>query len=310
MRILVIGGSGFLGAHLLSKLLAGEHEITVLTRSKKTAAKLEQIGITGSIGDLLYPMGQLTYRLPPQDVVVSVAAPPFSRDRVTAERFRALQSDVTLHLTSSMDIAEKLDCPLVATQCLRFRTRNGEVADENWPIDHSGISRIWELTDPIIEQALARDFPLVMMLVAPIYGPGGSFQTTVYDRVRDGSYMVVGEGDNYQPLVHVKDCAAAYVNVIERMPLGERFIIADDRACTMRDMADTLSHYMGREEMPPAIGPAKARMAMGRILYESVTTNCVVSNAKAKQYLGWELEYPTYIKGLPATIKEIENFEF
>jgi len=310
MRILVIGGSGFLGAHLLSKLLAGGHEITVLTRNKKTAAKLEQIGITASIGDLLYPMGQLTHRLPPQDVVVSVAAPHFSRDRITAERFRALQSDVTLHFTSSLDIAEKLGCPLVATQCLRFRTGNGEVADEKWPNDRSGIGRVWELTDPIIDQALARDFPLVLMQVAPIYGPGGSFQTTVYDRVKEGSYMVIGKGDNYQPLVHVKDCATAYFNVIERMPVGERFIIADDQACTMRDLVDTLSRYMGREEMPPAIRPAKARMAMGRILYESATTNCVVSNAKAKQHLGWELEYPTYVKGLPATIEEIESFEF
>ncbi len=36
--------------------------------------------------------------------------------------------------------------------------------------------------------------------------------------------------------------------------------------------------------------------------------NSVVSNAKARKYLGWEPEYPSYVNGLPATIEEIQSF--
>ncbi|MFX0046514.1 MAG: hypothetical protein ACFE8Z_11755, partial [Candidatus Hermodarchaeota archaeon] len=49
------------------------------------------------------------------------------------------------------------------------------------------------------------------------------------------------------------------------------------------------------------------RMLMGKLIYETVTMNCRVSNSKAKEYLGWKLNFPTYREGLPATISEIEN---
>ena len=35
--------------------------------------------------------------------------------------------------------------------------------------------------------------------------------------------------------------------------------------------------------------------------------NCLVSNAKAKRELDWNLKYPSYEEGLPATIREIEK---
>ena len=46
---------------------------------------------------------------------------------------------------------------------------------------------------------------------------------------------------------------------------------------------------------------------MGKMIYETVTMNCRVSNAKAKDLLDWTPEYPSYQQGLPAAIKEIEN---
>ncbi|MHA2374069.1 MAG: NAD-dependent epimerase/dehydratase family protein, partial [Candidatus Thorarchaeota archaeon] len=41
MRVLIFGGTGFLGSHLTPKLLADGHEVTVVTRHKDQIAKLE-----------------------------------------------------------------------------------------------------------------------------------------------------------------------------------------------------------------------------------------------------------------------------
>lgn len=43
------------------------------------------------------------------------------------------------------------------------------------------------------------------------------------------------------------------------------------------------------------------------LMYETITMNCRVSNAKAKKQLEWKLKYPTYREGLPATIQELEK---
>ena len=41
-----------------------------------------------------------------------------------------------------------------------------------------------------------------------------------------------GSGRNKISRIHVEDCANAYAKVIEQMPLYEKFIIADEMACT------------------------------------------------------------------------------
>ena len=50
MRVFVIGGTGFLGTHLLRKLLDHGHDVTVLTRSREKASGSESLGIKGVKG--------------------------------------------------------------------------------------------------------------------------------------------------------------------------------------------------------------------------------------------------------------------
>jgi len=45
---------------------------------------------------------------------------------------------------------------------------------------------------------------------------------------------------------------------------------------------------------------------LGKLMVETITMNCRVSNAKAKNQLGWKLNYPTYREGLPATLKKLK----
>ena len=40
MKILVTGGAGFLGGHLIPKLVASDHEIFALSRSSEDSSKL------------------------------------------------------------------------------------------------------------------------------------------------------------------------------------------------------------------------------------------------------------------------------
>ena len=55
MRVFVIGGTGFLGTHLVPRLQKQGHEVTILTRSREKASKLENLGIKVVVGDLLSP---------------------------------------------------------------------------------------------------------------------------------------------------------------------------------------------------------------------------------------------------------------
>jgi len=306
LKVLVIGGTGFLGAHILNKLLARGDEITVLTRNHRMAARLAALGIQSVIGDLLHPMDKLTYRIPHQDAVISVPAPENLPKRIMERELRAFQNEVTLHFSSSLEIAEKLDCPLIATLCASYRTGREEVADEKWPLDRRGLGKIGEMIDPLVEQAFGRDFPLVLMLPGEIYGPGGNFETGIYREVKEGDYKLIGDGGNHRPRVYVDDLANAYAKALEVMPLGHRFIIADDEPVTVKDFIETLAHFIG-VDVPAVLRPVVARMQLGRLAYDSATANSVVSNARARRYLAWEPAYASYVDGLAVTVSELQE---
>ncbi|MFC2026784.1 NAD-dependent epimerase/dehydratase family protein [Chloroflexota bacterium] len=306
MRVFVIGGTGFLGSRLVSKLIKLGHEVSTLTRSKEKASTLDKNGIKAVVGDLLEPKS-LMFHLSPQDVVISVAMPDIRPGRTLSKRFKILQNQVTSYFTTSIAIAEKLSCPLILTLGTSFRTKGDEVADESWPIERFGMTRIGELVDPLISEVIKLGSPpLIQMLPGEIYGPGGLFKNLMYEWMIKGKYRVIGSGKNYIPRIHIEDCADAYIKAIGKMPLGERFIIADDGPCTQREFSDFMAYCMNVSR-PKSIPGFIIRIALGKLMYETITMNCRVSNAKAKKHLDWKLKYPTYRQGLPNAIEEIEK---
>lgn len=308
MRVFVAGGTGFLGTHLLPQLLKQGHDVTTLTRSREKTSSLEALGVKAMVGDLLQPESLIS-RLTPQDAVISVAMPEIQPGRISSKQFRILQKQTTAYFSTSIAIAEKVNCPLILTLGTSFRTAGDEVADESWPIERFGMTRIGELVDLLISEAIERGSPpLIQMLPGEIYGPGGLFRNFMYEWMNKGRYRVIGSGMNYIPRIFVEDCAEAYVQVLEKMPLGERFVIADDGPCTAREFSDFMADCMNVPR-PKSVPGFIIRIVMGKLIYETVTMNCRVSNAKAKKHLDWKLRYPTYREGLPAAIKEIEKTE-
>ena len=243
----------------------------------------------------------------PHDAVVNIAMPDIRPGRVTGEQFHSLRRQTTSYFSTAIAIAEKAECPLIATLGTSFHTRGNEVADESWPIQRFGMAKIGEFADTLIANVIKRGSPpLIQMLPGEIYGPGGLFRNFMYNWMKQGKYKIIGSGNNYIPRIHVADCARAYVAVLNKMPVGERFIIADDGPCTQREFADFMADCMNVSR-PGSIPGFLVKIAMGEMIYNTVTMNCRVSNAKAKQVLDWTLEYPSYQEGLPAAIKEIEN---
>ena len=194
MRVFVIGGTGFLGSHLIPKLQRQGHEVTILTRSREKASSLETVGIKGIIGDLLQPelfLSQLT----PQDAVVSIAMPDIRPGRISSKRFKILRNQTTSYFSTSITIAEKLSCPLILTLGTSFRTIGEEEADESWPVERFGMTRIGEFVDPLISEVIRRGSPpMIQMLPGEIYGPGGLFGNFMYEWMNKGKYRVIGSG--------------------------------------------------------------------------------------------------------------------
>jgi nucleoside-diphosphate-sugar epimerase len=304
MKILLLGGTGFVGSRLLKRLTALDHEVTVLTRSSEKAAQIRSRNCSVFVGDLLDPDTFIS-KLEPHDLVISVAMPQIKPRNILLRQYTFLKRNTTLLIRSVIEIAEKLESPLVLTLGTSFRTKGDEVADESWPIERFGITKIGEDVDPILEEIKNRGTPqLIEILPGQIYGPGG-LSATMIKMVKKGRYRISGKGDNYFPRVFVDDCVEAYVRVVEKLPVGQRFILADDLPCKMKNFIDYLAECL---DVPPPrnMPPIIPRLILGKRLVETMQMNCIVSNRKAKEELGWTLKYPTYKEGLRETIRQFE----
>ena len=303
MRVLVIGGTGFLGSHLVPKLITRGHEVSVMTRRESELQAIQAKGAHGIIGDLLAPEEFLD-KLPAQDAVVSIAM-PLEFGRISSKKFRLVTERTTIFASSALAAGRKLACPLVLSLGTSYQTGPGEVADETWPIERFGLTKAGGEAERLIREAVNDGQPIIQMIPGQIYGAGGQF-LNMYRMLKSGRFGVVGKGENRIPRVHVEDCAEVFALAVDKLPIGESFIVADDTPCTAREFTEFMAECANMSK-PRTIPKILARLILGKLLVETMEMDCVVSNKKAKQVLGWELKYPSYREGLVAAIREIES---
>jgi nucleoside-diphosphate-sugar epimerase len=300
MNIFIIGGTGFLGSYLLPEL-SMKHHLTVLTRSREKGEKLQNEGIDFLLSDLS-ELEKLSNKVREQDMVIYMAMPPIKMGRMSTRFINHLKSEITKYLKNTVGFARKHKAVLILTAGTSFHTSGDEVADESWPIKRFGMTVIGEYYDQLVaELDSERSLPFIQMLPAQIYGPGGLFKK-ILDMNRKGRNVVFGSGRNKIPRIHVEDCANAYAKVIERIPLYEKFIIADDMACTNYEFNSYLGMLFNNKK-PRKIPGFILKMALGKYVYETMMMDCRVANEKAKRKLAWKLKYPTYMEGLKATVE-------
>jgi nucleoside-diphosphate-sugar epimerase len=303
MRILVFGGTGFVGTSLVPMLREHEHDVTVLTRGQELPAPLGGCGARFLRGDLASP-AIVDLDVGTCDAMVLLAAPRLFGKRLGRRRFAEAKAEITAIFAHALELARRNSCPMVVTSGTSFRTTGEQVADESWPIERFGATRIGENLDGMMQKVVAAGAPkLVCMLPGQIYGPGGMFVRMVA-MVRKGRGPFFGDGGNCLPRIHVDDCAAAYLAALEHLDTlasGERFIVADDLACTARAFAECLAELL-RAPKPKPVPRFLARLILGKRLVETATAHCRVSNAKAKRVLGWAPRYPSFREGLRATV--------
>jgi nucleoside-diphosphate-sugar epimerase len=307
MKVFIIGGTGLVGSYLLPLLLKKGHEVYALTRSDSKIDKINKLGAKGILGDIRMPES-FTRSLPQDiDMIVLLAMPSVQPGkRMTPKRKSALRSETNDFFRNSMELATQFNIPIILPSGTSFNTTDDEVADETWAVQRIGLTEIGADTDEMVNNAIKSGQPkVVQLLYGKIYGNGGLFRF-MYRMMERGRGNIIGKGDNCIPNIHANDAASAIVQAIEKLPIGEKFIIADDCAVTQHDFTCYMAELMGKKK-PGHIPLFIIKGILGKDFMSVVTMNCKVSNEKAKRLLDWQPKYPTYKKGLAATIKEMSE---
>jgi nucleoside-diphosphate-sugar epimerase len=124
---------------------------------------------------------------------------------------------------------------------------------------------------------------------------GGPATESYVEYLRAGKLPVVKAGTN--SFVHLADAAKATVAALERGRGGEAYNVVDDTPTPFADVALEIAKDF--KTKTPRTVPAWVTKPMP-YLHCFITGRWVVSNAKAKEQLGWQPQYPSFHEGVHA----------
>ncbi len=241
MRALVTGGTGFLGGHLVDRLLARGDQVTALIRSPSRAQRLADLGVKLVKGDLA-DRDAIAAAVEGQEVVYHSAALTGAVDEA---EFLAANRDGTEAIIRA---AAKSGSPrfvyissmAAGGPALRGQPISGPV--EN-PVTMYGRSKL--AGERVVREAA---IPWTILRPPTIYGPRDSDNLlTVFRAAKMGIAPMFGDGSMQLSLVHVEDLADAIIRAgTAEGVAGGTFYTNHPEILTGREMIDHIGSALGR----------------------------------------------------------------
>lgn len=241
MNVLVTGGTGFVGMHLIARLHGCGHEVSALVRSRSKAERLANYGIRMIDGDLENDAA-LGVATQGQDLVVHVAG--LVKARSEAE-FLRVNRDGTERLLRATAAAGRPRFVFVSSLAARGPSAAGSRSPAEElaaPVTAYGRSKL------AAEQVVRRgELPWTILRPPMVYGPWDTELLKVFKLARWGWMPVFGRGTQELSAVYAPDLADAIVAAAEcDTTIGRTYPACHPEVFTSRTLALSVADTIGR----------------------------------------------------------------
>lgn len=265
MDILITGGNGLLGRHLVTALQDQGLSVRVLALPAEDTRWLEQHGVAVYRGDIREP-DTLTAPMSSVAAVFHLAG-MMGLWRPMAD-YRAVNVTGTENVCRAA-LAEAVPRLVHVSSWTVYGMDLGQPAREefllkpfNEPYAVSKAAGDLAVQRMIAEQHL----PAVIIRPGTFFGPGDHLHfARMADRLRAGKGVIVGAGDNALPFVYVTDVVQGLMLALDHPnAVGQAFNITNDSPLTQREMLEAIASETGAS--PPRVHvPYRALYGAGYI---------------------------------------------
>lgn len=305
MKILVTGGTGFIGGYFVPMLLEKGHKVRLIVRDEEKVKKQFGNKVEYHIGDVT-DKESLKGCCDGIDVVFHLVAKSgnelptkenfelFRRinvggtENILAEcgnvkKFIYVSSTAAMGLVNDNPITEKSTCKPYLT----YQVTKCEVEE-------------------LIKKKCQEGFPGIIIRPTKVYGINEKEYSylTLAKLVKKGMFLKIGSGHNYTSNVYVSDFTQALTNLVDRGVLGETYIISSDASIDFIESGKIISEELGAKlrvvKVPACIMVAAA--AVEERLFIMLGKNPIVTKrniqmtiqdrvydiSKAKREIGYE----------------------
>lgn len=285
-RVLVTGGTGFIGSHLVRRLLADGHHVSVLTRDPSDPYRLARVPRRARLeeGDLRDPdaIRRVLDAVAPEWVFHAAGAVMQGGQSAAAREIAEVNLFGTVRLLAELRSRDLEACVLIG-DAFEYGPATGQVS-ERFTCAPTTLDGVAKLGATLYAQQLARESGLRLAVVRlfSVYGVGDSprrLVPQVVERALDGRPILLTVPHivrDYVFIDDVMDLLLAAASTAARLPGG---IVngGSGTAVTLQEVVDTVLRITGsaseaqwgalraspHDEMHPIADPSFARDALG-----------------------------------------------
>jgi nucleoside-diphosphate-sugar epimerase len=244
--VLVTGGNGLLGHHLVPMLQERGDRVRVLALPTEDTSWLEERGVAAHRGDVQQPE-TLVEALRDVEGVVHLAA--IHGVWASMEQHRAVNVAGTQNVCRAALAAGVRRFVHVSSWTV-YGMGLGRPADETFPLeplsDPYPVSKAE--ADKLVQRMVAQNgLPAVIIRPGTIFGPGDQVNYgRIADRLGAGRGIIIGSGDNALPMVYVTDVARGLLLALDNeRAVGQAYNITNDRPFTQHRFFEAIADELG-----------------------------------------------------------------
>jgi uncharacterized protein (TIGR01777 family) len=252
LRVLITGGTGFVGKQLSSRLVQDGNEITILTRSLKGSEQAPK-GISYLQGDPT-EKGPWQEAIPNHDAVINLAgASIFSK---WSDEYKKLIRDsrffTTRNIIEGIPSQSGKKIALFSTSAVGYYGFHGdEELDEESPSGNDFLARLaieWEAEALKAEEKGAR---VVITRFGIVLGEKGGALGQMIPLFKKFIGGPIGSGQQWFSWVHIKDLAEAFAFLMKYPEISGPVNVCSPNPVKNRDLAKALGKALHRPSFMP-----------------------------------------------------------
>ncbi|KPQ27944.1 MAG: putative nucleoside-diphosphate sugar epimerase [Marinobacter excellens HL-55] len=286
-RVLITGGTGFIGTILCRNLISRGYSLTVLSRQSSDTVRA-LCGRVEVVDDLANLKGH-----PGFQAVINLAGEGIADKRWSEARKQALRDSrigVTRQLVSTIRSWQTLPDIVVSGSAVGFYGNQNdhlvtEDAQPNPEFTHE-LCRDWEQEALALEQDGVR---VCLSRTGVVAGRAGGFLQRMLLPFKLGLGGRLGSGQQYMPWVHRDDVVAGLIWMLENDRAHGAYNMVSPNPATNREFTRTLGKVLHRPTVFPAPAPV-LKLALGEMAGLLLTGQKAVP--QRLQTEGFQFKYP------------------
>ncbi len=292
MRIVVAGGSGFVGRTLVPGLLTEGHHVAVLTRDPDSTRQTTDGRVTIAQWDGKNP-GPWLEHIDGADAVLNFAGESIGGKRWSAKQKRRIvesRFNATSAIVDAIGKATGRPSVLINASAVGFYgpVGQGDVVEE-YPRGDTFLSETVDQWETVARTAGKFNVRVVLLRSGVVLGKGGGALERMLAPFKMFVGGPLGSGRQWFPWVHVDDLVGVVLFALANDDVAGPVNVAAPQSLTMREFCSELGNAMHRPSWAPVPGFV-LKMVLGEMSEMVLTGQRVVP--KALERHGYVFKFP------------------